>query len=140
VEFLISLHAVLATAVVALTTRDIEKGASLQFSDGDAVLVWIAAGVATIATLAILWMVMSERDANLRYRRKVDHIRGIFLHASANPMIKDYLMRAAELGTPTQSGEQPSGLGRTLKGVVALCLIFTTAWMFAAVFLTATTR
>jgi hypothetical protein len=131
-EYLISLHAVLATATVAVITKFRPESTTFKLDGSDAILLWTGAGIALVATIAILSMLNSEREANLRYRRKINHLRGIFLLNEENPEIQRYLSDYASLGTPTHRNEQPTGLGRTLRGIFALSIIFVTVWLIAA--------
>lgn len=66
----------------------------------------------------------SERGANIRYRKKINLIREIFLGSSEEEIIKDYLSHT-ELGIKLLSQEnyQPEGAGRTLLGIYKLIFI-----------------
>lgn len=134
VEFLISFNAVLATVVVAVLTRSEsdQESVDLVITAGDKYLVSVAAAISIVATASLMWMVHSEREANLRYRRKVNHIRGIFLHDSSDPGIAEYLANQGSLGTPTNRSDQPTGWGKTLKGVIVLSVIVVVSWLIAA--------
>jgi len=61
-------------------------------------------------------VLQSERDANVRYRKKINLIRGLFLLDSESDQIAEYL-KHPEWGIKTARDEQPSGMGTTLKGV-----------------------
>lgn len=142
VEFLISFNGALAAVVVAVITRSDSDtagaSAKLDITRGDQYLVCVAAAIAIVATAALMWMVHSERGANLRYRRKVNHIRGIFLHDSDDPGIAQYLADHKSLGTPTNRSDQPTGWGKTLKGVIVLSVIVVVSWLIAAAAVLAT--
>jgi hypothetical protein len=131
-EYLISLHAVLATASVTIITKFRPDDRKFELNGSDVALLWSGAGISLVATIAILSMLKSERDANLRYRRKINHLRGIFLLEEENPEIQQYLSNHASLGTPTHLSDQPTGLGRTLRGIFALSVIFVAVWLIAA--------
>ena len=60
----------------------------------------------------------SERKANLRYRNKINLIRGIFLKNSNSNLVHDYLSHK-KLGIIIMGDtSQPKGWGRTLSKVV----------------------
>jgi len=69
-----------------------------------------------VIALLFLKVLKSERDANIRYRTRINYIRGIFLSDCNDQKILDYLSRK-DLGNLTDKDRQPSGLGRTLTGV-----------------------
>ncbi len=85
--------------------RAIEASAILVFT--------IFAG---LAAMAILY---AERKSNIRYRKKVNLIRGLVLSASEDARIKEYLTRK-DLGIKVCGDEQPRGIGRTLRWVFAV--------------------
>lgn len=66
----------------------------------------------------------SERSANIRYRKKINLIREIFLSSSEDEAIKEYLSHS-ELGIKilSQESDQPEGAGRTLVGIYRLIRI-----------------
>lgn len=132
VEFLLSLNSLLATGVAAvlLAMRSDERG--FQLAPRHAAFVVLAALLGILGTKLILSMVDSERAANIRYRMKVNHIRGLFLKNSTDPGIKRYLKNYKDLGTPTDASPQPSGRGSTLKGVFRLGWTLYVLWLFAA--------
>jgi len=66
---------------------------------------------------AFVFMILSERAANRRYREKINLIRGLFLTESTHPGMTEYLARK-DLGVKTGADAQPDRLGRTLKGVL----------------------
>jgi len=113
VEFYISLNALLATVVAAFVTRS--KGSMFTF--GNFVLVLIGGTIVVSSGFAMLSMMRSERLANIRFRRRVNYIRGIFLEGSKDDRIREYLDRYAELNTPTSKTENFHTWGSTLKGV-----------------------
>jgi len=133
VEFLLTLNSLLATGVAAVLIATQSDEPSLELDSGHVVLVTLAACLGILGIGVIAWMVDSERKANVRYRMKVNHIRGLFLANSTHPGIERYLENYRVLGTPTDKSPQPGGLGRTLKGVVALGLILGVFWVAVAV-------
>ena len=73
-------------------------------------------------------MLRSERDANLRYRRKINYIRGVFLEGRKEESITKYLIEHRALGTPTPRTEDLSKTGRTLKLVFWFLSLLNLAW------------
>jgi hypothetical protein len=94
-----------------------------------------------VAGVTVRKILESERGANIRYRRKVNLIREMFLAESKNPNIRKYLSHK-ELGILLLSQEklQPEGVGRTLKFIyrailmqqIALGLIDVAIWLLWA--------
>ena len=128
-EFYISLNAILATVIAAAITRS--KGSVITF--GNFTLVFIGEVITTGAGLTILGMLRSERQANIRFRRRANYIRGIFLEGSADDRIKEYLERHAELNTPTDKTENLHIRGSTLKWVYRLIFGGFVTWGIASV-------
>jgi hypothetical protein len=66
----------------------------------------------------------SEREANVRYRKKINLIREVVLNTSKNELIQEYLTHT-ELGIKllSQESEQPKGVGRTLVDIYHLILV-----------------
>lgn len=66
----------------------------------------------------------SERAGNVRYRKKINLIREVFLGSSKDELIQEYLTHK-EIGIKllSQESEQPEGVGRTLVGIYSLILI-----------------
>jgi hypothetical protein len=112
-EFYISLNAILATVIVAIITR----GKGSVFTFGNFTLVLIGGVIAASAGITILGMLQSERQANIRFRRRANYIRGMFLEGSADDRIKKYLEKHMELNTPTDKTENINARGSTLKWV-----------------------
>ncbi|MHC4561803.1 MAG: RipA family octameric membrane protein [Planctomycetota bacterium] len=80
-------------------------------------------GCGVVVGVAVMMVLRSERDANIRYRKKVNLVREAFLKLMApeDPadvnVIAKYLEHK-DLGIKTFDGvHQPAGLGRTLKPV-----------------------
>lgn len=96
----------------------------LKNSDGFSLYVGIAvlsAGL-LIGFSSILFLA-SERESNIRYRKKINLIRGIFLENSNCDLVKDYLSHK-KLGIKTlKDADQPEGLGQTLSKVVWIVYI-----------------
>ena len=124
VEFYISLNAILATVVATVVTQSKASG----FTFGNFTLVFIGDTVVTCAGLTILGMLRSERLANIRFRRRANYIRGIFLEESKDNRIQEYLGKYAELNTPTSKTENFDVWGSTLAGVRRLILGGILAW------------
>jgi len=76
----------------------------------------------------------SERAANVRYRKKVNLIREIFLGKSEEEIIKHYLSHT-ELGIKllSQESEQPEGISRTLDSIYQLIFIQKVALIICAI-------
>lgn len=130
VEFYISLNAALATVIAAIVIRS--KGSMFTF--GNFALVLIGGAIVVSAGFTLLGMMRSERLANVRFRRRVNYIRGVFLEESKDERIREYLDRYAELNTPTSETENFNAWGSTLAGVRRLIFGGFLAW--AAVSLT----
>lgn len=124
VEFYISLNAALATVITVVVTRSKES----VFTFGNFALVFIGGIIVTGAGLTILGMLRSERQANIRFRRRVNYIRGIFLEQSTDNKIREYLDRHAELNTPTDRTENIHARGSTLEWVHRLIFGGFVAW------------
>ena len=73
--------------------------------------------------LAVIFLLKAERNANIRYRKKINLIRGIILNSSKSSLIKDYLTCHKDIGVKTHiDKEQPKSWGSTLSRV--LCIVF----------------
>ncbi len=73
--------------------------------------------VTAIAGIAIIYMLWAERKSNVRYRKKVNIIRGILLAKSKNADIIKYL-KHKELGIKTaQDNESIKPVGSTLTRI-----------------------
>ena len=103
-----------------------------MFTFGNFTLVLIGGIIAVSAGLTILSMLRSERLANVRFRRRVNYIRGMFLEGSTDENIREYLDRHAELNTPTGKTENFHPWGSTLTGVRRLILGGFLAWGVAS--------
>jgi len=96
-----------------------------------------------VAGFAVIWMLIAERCANIRYRKKVNLIRELILEGTDFSGDK-YLGNEAyeDLGVKKFSGKpciQPKCIGKTLKGVFAFILIemvflLATLWSFGIVY------
>ncbi len=124
VEFYISLNAALAAVIATIVTRSKNS----MFTFGNFALVFIGGIIVVSGGLTILSMLRSERQANIRYRRRVNYIRGVFLEESADSRIQEYLNRYTELNTPTDKTENFGTWGATLTGVRHLILGAFFAW------------
>jgi hypothetical protein len=124
VEFYISLNTILATVIATVVTRS--RGSMFTF--GNFVLVLIGGIIVVGSGITILGMLRSERAANLRFRRRVNYIREIFLEGSKDDRIREYLNRHAELNTPTSKTESLHAWGSTLAGVRRLIFGGFLAW------------
>jgi hypothetical protein len=128
VEFYISLNAILATVMAAIITRD--HGSMFTF--GNFTLVAIGTAVIIGAALTIRGMLQSERQANIRFRRRSNYIRGIFLSQLPDERIKGYLEHHADLNTPTDKTENFDPRGSTLSWVYRLIFGGLAAWVVAS--------
>ena len=72
---------------------------------------------AIVVGAVVMRLLYAERNANIRYRKKVNLIREILLKNSKNTDVTDYLTYK-ELGIKTfTKDEQPKGLGGTLRAM-----------------------
>jgi hydrogenase maturation factor len=122
VEFIITINVLLAGGVVGLAKIDDE------FTLSDSLTGLASSAILTACTALIISMLKSERDANLRYRRKINFIRGVFLEHLKDERITNYLMEHRKLGTPTSGTEDLSKTGRTLKLVFWFLWLLNLAW------------
>jgi hypothetical protein len=124
VEFIITINVLLAGGVIGLAKI------GDKFTHSDALTGLASSAVLTACTALIINMLRSERDANLRYRRKINYIRGVFLDPLNDERIINYLIEHRTLGTPTDKTEELSKTGRTLKLVFwFLCLVNLAWWL-----------
>lgn len=65
-------------------------------------------------------ILLSERKANIRYRKKVNLIRETILINSKNNQIKSYFNDHKELGIIGTSDPQPHGIGSTLGSILKI--------------------
>ena len=139
-EFLISLHAVLLTVVVALIVKDSPQSPSSTFIDSnDVFLAWSSSFIALIATYTILRIMRSERRVQVRYLHKINHIRGIFLLGDTDPVIREYLASAQKTGAYTTNSEDDSqlaGSGSPLMGMFSIGWGLVATWIVGALLLT----
>lgn len=87
---------------------------------------------------AVKSVLQSERDANVRYRKKINLIREIFLGESDDPKIQKYLSRK-DLGIKIETGDgnEIDRVGGTLKPIflmlrvqqVALVVLAAMVWV-----------
>lgn len=126
VEFIIAINVLLATGVVGLAKLD------EYFTQNDAIVGLVASAMLTACTALIVSMLKSERDANLRYRRKINFIRGMFLDNFKDEIFSKYLMEHRALGTPTPRTEDLSKTGRTLKSVFRFLWLLNLAWWLSS--------
>jgi hypothetical protein len=85
----------------------------------------------------IIKVLESERKANVRYRKKINLIREMFLSESEDEKIKDYLTRS-DIGIKIDSGtrNEIDSVGGTLKNIyrlihaeqVVLVILFVGVW------------
>ncbi len=77
-----------------------------------------------VAGETIKGILKSERNANIRYRKKINLIREVFCGDSEDDLINLYLSHK-DLGILliSQDSEQPKGIGRTLAGIFKLIRI-----------------
>ena len=122
VEFIITINVLLAGGVIGLAKID------SKFTLSDSLTGLAASAILTACTALIINMLRSERDANLRYRRKINYIRGVFLEGRKEESITKYLIEHRALGTPTPRTEDLSKTGRTLKLVFWFLSLLNLAW------------
>jgi len=122
VEFIITINVLLAGGVIGLAKIDDE------FTLSDSLTGLASSAILTACTALIISMLRSERDANLRYRRKINFIRGVFLEHLKDEQITKYLMEHRKLGTPTSGTEDLRKTGRTLKLVFWFLWLLNLAW------------
>lgn len=72
----------------------------------------------TLGAILFVGVLMSERSANIRYRKRVNNIREMLLTNSKNEAVSEYLVGETH---------NPKGIGKTLK------LITTALYLFAIV-------
>jgi cation transport regulator ChaB len=107
--------AVLAIVVKILFDKDNNIG----------LLMCIELNVILLLTLLVAVIVKdilkSEREANIKYRKKINLIREIFLAGSNDEKIIEYL-KHSDIGIKvfSQKDDQPTGDGKTLKGIYEL--------------------
>lgn len=74
--------------------------------------------IGVLVGLTFVGMLKSERTANIRYRKKINLLREMFLKDSGAELIQDYVVNHEDLGIKLFTDkEQPSGVGSTLTGV-----------------------
>lgn len=113
---------ILFLAVLAVSTNMLVKIDELNVATCVGLsLVFIFTYLAGNVTKGIL---ESERSANIRYRKKINLIREIYLGNSEENVIKEYLSHP-ELGIKilSQESDQPVGVGSTLVGIYRLIYI-----------------
>lgn len=77
---------------------------------------------ALVSGLVSLQLLLAERAVNVRYRRKINLIRGLLLGSSGDPGIRKYLEHR-EIGILTGDDPQPAGIGSTLRRILTLHLL-----------------
>ena len=114
---IIQFYSVVFAAIIGFT-------ANLIISNDDAFAYLAGAIISFVGILIGISSIMflaSERKANIRYRKKLNLIRGLFLEDSQSSIIKEYLSHKDDLGIKTISDpDQPKGWGKTLKNVVII--------------------
>ena len=95
----------------------------------------VALSAGALIGIAILFVLDAERKANIRYRRKINLIRGLFLEYTDNPHIGKYLEHR-KLGIKThRDPEQPQGWGSTLTRVLVIVILEIAALIVGAILL-----
>ena len=74
-------------------------------------------GLGALFGLTFRKMMLSERQGNVRYRRKINLLRAVFLERSDDPVIAEYLTHK-DIGILLPSDPQPIGIGSTLTWVM----------------------
>lgn len=113
---------ILFIAVLAVSTNVLINAKEIDFlACFGLTLVFVFTFLAGSVTKGIL---ESERSGNIRYRKKINLIREVFLSRSEDPLIKEYLSHS-ELGIKllSQENQQPEGVGSTLVGIYRLIAI-----------------
>ena len=74
-----------------------------------------------VGCLVMLRILLAEREANIRYRKKANVLRHLLLADAPSPSVLDYLSNHKELGVliPGDKGE-PVGVGSTLLWILVL--------------------
>ena len=87
------------------------------------------------AGVVIRGVLESERAANVRYRRKINLIREIFLKNSGYEDVQFYIQQK-DIGVLLFSEDtQPAGVGRTLQGIYTLIYVEQISLIFALIVL-----
>ena len=109
----------------ALTSAIIGLSGTLIFANSDVsnVEAWLITGMLSIGIITgalTLYVLFSERRANIRYRKKINLIRELLVETGTD-LSKKYLdPRNASIGIKTYTNQQkaqPKGIGSTLKGI-----------------------
>lgn len=129
VEFYIGLNALLSAGITAF----IAKGGEPIFNYSHAALTCVGATVAVGGGVVILGMIGSEREANVRFRKRANYIRGIFLLNIQDSRIVNYLDHWSDLNTPTNLTENVGGRGKTLTYVYKFIRYAMIFWILVAV-------
>ena len=106
--------AAIFTGILAISASLVTWHDDLDVAVAVPVTTLLAVGV--FVGFTFRWMLKSERAANVRYRKKINLIRGVLLTSVDDPGIEDYLSHK-ELGILTAADPQPGGTGSTLVGV-----------------------
>jgi len=109
-------YSAIFAGVVAVASNFVVGQGRVTFASVAIVTVLFA--MAVVIGYSFIHMMNSERKANVRYRKKVNLVRGLMLGDTADPKISEYLTHK-DLGIKTLNDpDQPSGIGSTLKGVL----------------------
>ncbi len=111
----IEYYSAIFAGVVAVAASFVAN--SEKVSAVSAAVVTILFAMVVIIGFSFLHMLSAERRANIRYRKKVNLIRGLMLGEAVDPKIREYLSHK-ELGIKTLEDGQPVGIGSTLRGVL----------------------
>ena len=88
-----------------------------------------------IIGILVIYMLRSERRANIRYRKKINFIRELLLAESSNSNIVKYL-KEKSIGIKLYSSDpQPKGLGSTLSKVIPIICIEIALLLAAIIFI-----
>jgi hypothetical protein len=116
-KFLQSITAVVIAAIGAVGFLiSSEKGPLLLNRTIEAIALIV---VTLIGCISVVAMLLAERDANVRYRKKANLVRQRFLGPSASPEIQDYLANHKGLGILLPGdAQEPKGVGSTLSAML----------------------
>jgi len=75
--------------------------------------------VTLVGCLSVTFILLAEREANVRYRKKGNVIRQLLLGNAASPAIQDYLKSYKHLGVLLPGdAQEPKGVGSTLSAML----------------------
>lgn len=117
------------TAIIAVGTGVIVQRGGIDADIATALSVLLAVGAMVGQTFR--GMLRSERAANLRYRKKINLLRTVFLGDSDHGAIQDFVNNHKEIGILLADDAQPSGTGSTLPNVFRFLTLETAVLVLA---------